>query len=129
MTGVIGQHAAAEAARAGDDPPARVDHLDEQRAAAEPALERPGLGEQLRGGGGKPRDLGRAGAQRVVERAVELRVEPREHGDAERRDGHDDGDRGGDRDACLEAGRSHSSRKPTPRTVWISGGSPSLRRR
>ena len=124
--GGVGQDAAAEPARAGDDPPARVDHLHEQRAAAEPALERAGLGEQLRGGGGEPGDLGGARPQRAVERVVELVVEPREHGDAEGRDGHHDGHRGGGRHACLEA---HSSLKPTPRTVWMSGGSPSLRRR
>ena len=124
--GGVGQDAAAEPARAGDDPPARVDHLHQQRAAAEPALERAGLGEQLRGRGGQTRDLGGSRPQRAVERIVELAVEPCEHGDAEGRDGDHDGHRGGGRHACLEA---HSSLKPTPRTVWMSGGSPSLRRR
>ena len=124
--GGVGQDAAAEPARARDDAPARVDHLHQQRAAAEPALERAGLGEQLRGGGGEPGDLGGARPELAVQRVVELVVEPCEHGDAEGRDGHHDRHRGGGRDARLEA---HSSLKPTPRTVWMSGGSPSLRRR
>ena len=59
----LGQHAAAEAAGAGDDPAAGVDHLDEQRAAAEPALERARL-VSSRGRGGQPRDLD--GARRAA---------------------------------------------------------------
>jgi hypothetical protein len=122
----VGQHAAAEAARAGDDPSAPVDHLHEHGAPAEAALQRPGLEQEVGRGGGEPRNLRRPCAQRAVEAVAELIVEPGEHGGAERRDGEHDRRDGGHRDTGLEP---HWRRKPTPRTVWISGGSPSLRRR
>jgi hypothetical protein len=125
------QHAAAERPGARDQTPVAVDDLDEQRAAAEPALERAGCGEHGRGRGGQARDLGGAPAQRLVERAVQAVVEPREDGDAEQDDGDDDGDRRGRGHAGAEGDRPHAlpSRKPSPRTVWMIGGSPSLRRR
>ena len=41
-------------------------------APAEAALQRAGLGQQLRRGGGEPRDVDRAVAQRLVERVLEL---------------------------------------------------------
>ena len=64
----VGQDAAAEAARAGDDPPARVDHLHEQLAAAEPALERAGLASAAAGWrrrAGRPRSPAPAASGRA----------------------------------------------------------------
>ncbi len=126
-----GEHAAAEPTRAGDDPPATVDDLHEQGAAADAALEGARIGEHRRGGGGQARDVHRAPAQGVVERAVEPAVEPREHGDAEERHGHRDrhGGRRGDTGAERDGPHPPPSRNPSPRTVSMSGGSPSLRRR
>jgi hypothetical protein len=51
-------------------------------------------------------------------------------GDGEAGDRHHHGEDGRGRQAAGQRARPHArSMNPTPRTVWMSGGSPSLRRR
>ena len=125
-----GQHAPAETERARDDPPVLVDDLDGELLAPERRLEHSRRRHEQRGSRrAQPGDLRGARSQRPVERTVELARGQ----DLDRR--AQDHDRGDDRDRRSQCGTAserpnpHPSLKPTPRTVAISGGSPSFRRR
>ena len=103
-------------------PPART------ACAGEPALERARRGQLVGRGGVELRDVGRAPHERVVERALQLALE--ELGTAMTSSATASTIAAAAASATRARRRqSRSSRKPTPRTVWISGGSPSLRRR
>ena len=124
-----GQDPATEREGAGDDAAAPVDDLDRELGAAERGVQGAGCGQNCGRGSGQLRDLDGALVQRAVERTMKM---PRdEHVDA----GADDDDR--EQDPQRRRGdrpqpdrhSAHRNRKPVPRTVSISGGSPSFARR
>ena len=107
-----------------------VEHLDEQLLATEGRLERARLRHQRRGGGDELRDVRRPRAERAVELVVELAPEQHDEGRSQHRERDQDAERSGEPDAQPEASEVHSPTvKPSPRTVRIRIGSPSLRRR
>ena len=122
--------------RAGQLAPVAVDHLDLEPASLDRRLEHRGRRQERRR---RRRELGHLGgpvAQRAVERLVQMAREQHLDGRPEHdHGGHDRHGRGRDdagaQTRCPRAQPpAHLRRtKPAPLTVWISGGSPSLRRR
>ena len=125
-----GEHASAECQRPRDEAVAAVEHLDAKLGAAQGRVECAGSRQQRRGGRAQLGDFDCALSQRAVERAMEIAggedVDARA-GDDDRQE--DPADRGDHRAAEQRAHRQRPRTKPAPRTVSISEGSPSLRRR
>ena len=124
---VAGQDARAERERARHDPAAPVEHLDHDLPPAARRLERARRGQHGGGRDAEAGDVARALLERLVERGAQLLRRDRARGDAEQRQrGEDRAERGG-HEPGAERARSHErSMNPTPRTVWMSGGSPSF---
>ncbi len=124
----LGQHATAERERARDDPPSAVDHLDERLRPAGRRVERARRREQRGRRRRELRDADRPRAERAVELAAQV---PRdEHVDARARAPRRRASSPLPRRRSTRSAKAHlPMTKPTPRTVSISGGSPSLRRR
>ena len=122
------QSAPAERERARDDPAAPVDHLDRHLRPAERRVECAGRRQQRGCRRVQLRDLDRAFPQRPVERAVEMPRDEHVHDGAADDERQQDRERRRDDRSQLERPAAHRP-KPAPRTVSISGGSPSLRRR
>ena len=124
------QKLAAQREGASDDPRMAVDHLHGELPAAERRIERAGSGQQRRRRDTEARDVHGAPAQRAIERAVQAPADERFDTHPEDDDREHDRERRGDDDACTQRPGIHRpSTKPTPRTVSISAGSPSFRRR
>ena len=121
------EHAAAERKGAGDDPLPAIHNLDECLRPARRRVERTRSRDQRGSGDRKLRHTDRAGAKRAVE-LVPLVTRDE---DVDSRAEHDDCEHrrrsGGENRAEPQVHRPMMN--PTPRTVSISGGSPSLRRR
>jgi preprotein translocase SecF subunit len=113
-----------------DDAAVLVDHLDDELRPADGGVECAGRSQQGGSRRAQLRDLYGARSQGVIERAVKM---PRDEHADDRADGDEgDQDAGGGREHRAKQqrmARHRVSTKPTPLTVWISGGSPSLRRR
>src|SRR5437879_6263848 len=108
----------------------RVEDLDDQLSSADGRVERTWRRQQRGCGRVQLGDLDRTLPQGVIEGVMEVSC----HEHADRRADDDESDQdpecGRDDRAKLKRAPSHRpSTKPTPRTVSISGGSPSLRRR
>ena len=129
--GARAEHAPAERSRARDDAPAAIDDLDEQPPASDASLERTGRRQQRRRGRAQLGNLRRPGAQCRVARRGLLALRQRDGSDAEQHGRERDRGACRQRDAHAQACRlpHGSSTNPTPRTVRMSGGSPSFRRR
>ena len=124
------QDLGAERGRARDDALVAVEHLHEQLLTAERRLQRAGLGDELRRRGDELRHLGRTCAQRPVELVVQLPSEQHHERGAEHRERDEDAQRSRQPHPHPQAAEPHSpTAKPSPRTVRMIGGSPSLRRR
>ena len=123
------ESAAAERERAGDKPALAIDDLDRQLCPAERRVEGAGRRQHGRRRGCELRDRDRAPAKRCVERVMQVARDEHVRRRAGARDREQDRRRRrGDR-APAQREPAHSSTKPTPRTVSISGGSPSFARR
>ena len=108
--------------------PLPVDDLDHRLRRADRRVERAGRRQQRGRGRRELRDLDRARAQRVVERPVQVTGD--EHVDGRAEHDHRDERRESRPRRIDRSAKAHRPRtNPTPRTVSISGGSPSLRRR
>ena len=125
-----GKYAATETERAGDQPPSPVEHLHARIGATQGRLECT-RGRQQRGRrSAQLRDGDSTAMQRAVQRVTEMTLDGYVDGDPERDDREQDRQRCRDHRPAADRQPAHApSTNPTPRTVLISGGSPSLRRR
>ena len=121
------QHPTAHRQRSSDDPVATIDHFDDRLRCADLGVERAGRGEERWSRHGQLRDLDGPKSQAVVELTMQV---PRDQ-HVDREPEHDQGEH-----CCERRGedgakpKAHPpSMKPVPRTVEMSGGSPSLRLR
>ena len=122
-----GKRATAQRERPGDDAAVAVDDLDHRLRGADRRVERAGCRQQGGRGCRELCDLHRARAQRVVLRAVQVPGD--EHVDRRAEHDHRDERRKCGRDGRAQAKAHRPRTNPTPRTVSISAGSPSFRRR
>src|SRR5205823_12112789 len=123
------QDPAAERKRARDDAAAPVDHLDRELGAPKRRVQRAGRGQNGRRRSGQLRHLNGALVQRVIERTVEMTRDEDVHARADHNDREQDPERRRRDRAEPERYPAHRNMKPVPRTVSISGGSPSFVRR
>ena len=127
-TRVVGQQPGAERERARDEAPAPVEHLDRRAGGrrraprARPARSAAAGAETLSRATSRPAGAGAVERRAQLmgdERCARPRTGRARRGRAERR---------GRVSRPRQRARPHvRSMKPTPRTVWMSGGSPSLR--
>ncbi len=104
-----------------------VDHLDEGLALAHGRVERTGLCDERRRGRCELRHLDRPRTQGLVEPVAQMACDEHVDDGAEHDDGKHRRDRRGENRPQAQAHRPITN--PIPRTVSISAGSPSLRRR
>ena len=124
------KHPTAQTERAGDEPTATVEHLHARVRATQGRLERTGRRQQRGRRRAQLRDRNGATPQGAVQGVTEVTLYHEIDGHSERDDREQDRQRGRDHRATADRQPGHApSLNPTPRTVSISGGSPSFRRR
>ena len=123
------QHPAAERERARNDAPVPVDHLDRELGAAERRVQRARRRQHGRRRSGELRNFDGARVERPVEGTVEVTRDEHVHARADDDDREQDPQRRRSDRAQPDRDPAHRNRKPVPRTVSISGGSPSFARR
>ena len=124
------KHPTAQTEGAGHEPTATVEHLHARVGATQGRLERTGRRQQRGRRRAQLRDRNGATPQGAVQRVTEVTLHHEIDGHSERDDREQDRQRGRDHRATADRQPSHApSLNPTPRTVSISGGSPSFRRR
>ena len=124
-----GQYPPPKRERAGDDAPAPVDDLDRELSPSERGVERTRRRQHRGGRCSQLGDLDGSRVERAIKGTVEMARDEQIDAGSHDDDSEQDRERRRHHRPQPERQPTHRIRKPEPRTVSISGGSPSFARR